>query len=128
MNIKRIHAILNIFIATVWFVNGFFCKVLHLVPRHQAIVARILGNDHAAVFTRLIGVAEIIMAVWILSRIKQKLNAITQIIIIATMNILEFFLVPDLLLWGELNCVFALLFILLIYYNEFSLNTQIENV
>ena len=59
------------------------------------------------------------MAVWILSGIKRRLNAITQIIIIATMNTLEFILVPDLLLWGRFNALFAFLFILLIFYNEF---------
>ncbi len=61
------------------------------------------------------------MAIWILSRYKHKFNAIAQIAIIAIMNILEFLLVPDILLWGKLNSFFALLFILLIYYNEFVL-------
>ena len=35
------------------------------------------------------------------------------------MNIWEFIIAPDLLLWGKLNSVFALLFIALIYFNEF---------
>jgi hypothetical protein len=59
------------------------------------------------------------MAVWILSGTRRRLNAITQMIIIATMNTLEFILVPDLLLWGRFNALFAFLFILLIFYNEF---------
>ncbi len=42
-------------------------------------------------------------------------------LIVATMNGLEFSLVPDLLLWGRFNLVFALLFIGMIYYNEFVL-------
>jgi hypothetical protein len=116
MNIKNL---LNYLIAAVWIANGLFCKVLNLVPRHQQIVARILGEDHARLFTFLIGLSEIVMAAWILSRFMQRVNAITQIIIIATMNALEFFLAPDLLLWGKANAIFALLFILLIYYNEF---------
>ena len=64
------------------------------------------------------------MAIWILSKIKPKLNAITQIIIIATMNILEFILVPGLLLWGKFNIVFAFIFILIIYSNTFYLNKK----
>ena len=111
--------LLNYFIAAVWIINGLFCKVLNLVPRHQEIVARILGNDHARLLTIAIGISETAMAAWILSGIKRRLNAITQIIIIATMNALEFILVPDLLLWGRFNALFALLFILLIFYNEF---------
>jgi hypothetical protein len=96
-----------------------FCKVLNLVPRHEQIVARILGNEYSRPLTFLIGLSEIAMAIWILSRIKTRLNAIAQILIVATMNTLEFILVPDLLLWGKLNSFFAFLFIVVVYYNEF---------
>lgn len=110
---------LNYFIAAIWIVNGLFCKVLNLVPRHQEIVARILGQEHAELLTKTIGIAEIAMGIWILSGYWPRVNAITQIIIIATMNILEFILVPDLLLWGRFNLFFAVLLIALIYSNEF---------
>jgi hypothetical protein len=113
------HHLLNFLIAAVWLANGLFCKILNLVPRHQEIVARILGNEHAGILTRAIGFFEIAMAVWILSGLKRRLNAITQVIIIAAMNFLEFILVPDLLLWGRLNALFALIFIAVILYNEF---------
>jgi len=65
------------------------------------------------------------MAVWILSGIKTKLNAMTQAVIIATMNSLEFMLAPDLLLWGRFNALFAFLFIFLILYNEFCLRKRL---
>ena len=38
------------------------------------------------------------MAVWILSGIKSRLNAATQIVVVGVMNVLEFILAPD---WGE---------------------------
>lgn len=57
--------IMRYFIALVWFINGFYCKILNQVPRHQEIVARILGEDYAPILTKLIGVAEIVMAVWL---------------------------------------------------------------
>ena len=66
------------------------------------------------------------MTVWILSNIKTRLNAITQITIVATMNTLEFILVPDLLLWGRLNTLFAFLFIVVVYFNEFYLNKKLS--
>jgi len=113
--------ILNYLIAAVWIANGLFCKVLNLVPRHREIVARIIGNAHAGVLTRAIGFSEMAMAVWILSGFKTKLNAITQVVVIATMNSLEFIMAPDLLLWGRFNALFAFLFILVILYNEFYL-------
>lgn len=106
-------------IACVWIINGLFCKVLNLVPRHEEIVARILNTGHARLLTLLIGLAEIAMAVWILSGFRKRLNVIVQILVVAAMNTLEFFLVPDLLLWGRANAIFAFAFIALIYYNEF---------
>lgn len=122
----NIHRVLLYFTSLVWFVNGLVCKVLNLVPRHEQIVSRILGNDHSRLLTILIGLSEIVMAIWILSGFKKRLCAITQIIVIGTMNTLEFILVPDLLLWGRLNSLFALLFILLIYFNEFTINKKFK--
>ena len=110
---------LNYFIAAVWLVNGLFCKVFNLVPRHQLIVAGIMGDEHAGFLTLAIGIAETGMALWIASGHFRKLAAITQIACIASMNILEFILVPELLLWGKANSLFAFLFIILVYYNGF---------
>jgi len=125
MTDKIKHQLLTYFFATVWIANGLFCKVLNLVPRHQEIVGRILGNGHSRFLTIIIGLSEIAMAVWILSGLWTRLNAVVQIFIIATMNIFEFFLAPDLLLWGKANAVFAFIFILLIYYNGFHLNKKL---
>ncbi|HVV06882.1 MAG TPA: DoxX-like family protein [Puia sp.] len=119
MRYVKLHIIVTYLIAAVWLVNGLFCKVLNLTPRHERIVARILGEAHAGMWTKLIGFAEIVMALWIISGIKPRWNALLQILTIAVMNVLEFVLVPDLLLWGRWNALFALLFILLIYYHAF---------
>ena len=125
MKKRSIQIWLNYLIGIVWIVNGLFCKVLNIVPRHQEIVARILNVDQPRFLTILIGLAEAGMAIWILSNIWSRLNAIVQIIIIAVMNILEFFLAPDLLLWGKANAIFAFIFILLIYYKEFYFTNKI---
>ena len=125
MTASKIHKLLSFSIAAIWLINGLICKVLNLVPRHQQIVAHILGDKYSRTLTILIGLSETAMAIWILSRIKTRLNAIVQIIIIATMNTLEFFLVPNLLLWGKYNSLFAFLLIIIIYYNEFYLNKKL---
>ena len=125
MTYKAFHKLLTYSIATVWIANGLFCKVLNLVPRHQQIVARILGTEHARLLTIAIGCSEIFMAIWILSKIKTRLNAVAQIAIVAIMNTLEFMLVPELLLWGKLNALFAFLFILVVYFNEFYLDKKL---
>lgn len=106
-------------IAAVWVINGLYCKVLSGVPRHEMIVARILGESHAFLIVKTIGVLEILMAVWVLSRMKSRFCALFQIFIVATMNILEFILAPDLLLFGQLNLFVAVLFMGVVYFNEF---------
>jgi len=111
--------ILTCLIASVWLVNGLFCKVLDLVPRHRAIVARILGEGHAKGLTITIGCLETAMTAWIVSGVAPAVNAWTQIALVLCMNLIEFLLAPDLLLWGRWNAFFALLFVLLIYYHAF---------
>ena len=124
MSERKIHKILTYCIATIWIVNGLFCKVLNFVPRHEQIVAGILGPEYSRPLILLIGLSEIAMSIWIISAYKTKLNAIAQILIVGTMNTLEFILAPDLLLWGKFNSLFALLLILVIYFNEFQLNKK----
>ncbi len=116
--------IITYFLALVWLVNGLFCKVLHGVPRHEAIVNRIVGSYYSKELTIVIGLLEIVMFLWILSKFKSILNAIMQIIIVMTMNIIEFIQAPDLLLWGRFNMVFALIFSIIVYWNEFKLNSK----
>lgn len=114
--------------AIIWLINGLFCKVFNLVPRHTQIVANILhlNNQQAKIFTSAIGIAEIIMALWILSKKQANVNAIVQIVVIGIMNVLEFLLVPNLLLWGKFNLLFATILMLIIYLNQFVLYKKIN--
>lgn len=121
------HRLLTYLIALVWFINGLVCKILNLVPRHQQIVARILGDEYAPILTRLIGFAELVMVVWILSKFMPRFNAATQIIIVASMNVLEYLIAPDLLLWGKWNAFFAFCFCIVVYYNTFVLGNDEVN-
>jgi len=121
---QSISFIITIIIALVWFTNGLFCKVLNLVPRHQEIVERILGETYASPITKTIGVLEIGMSIWVLSGIRSRFSAIFQLVIIATMNSLEFALAPDLLLFGRMNIVYAFLFMIIIYLNESHIKTK----
>jgi uncharacterized membrane protein YphA (DoxX/SURF4 family) len=95
------------------------------VPRHEQIVARILGSEYSSLLILLIGISEIVMAAWIISGYKSKLNAALQIFIVLLMNLIEFTFASDLLLWGKMNIVFALIFVLIVYYNELKLRPTI---
>jgi hypothetical protein len=118
MNSSFVSKMATFGIASVWGVNGFFCKVLNMVPRHELIVARILGPEFSKPLTTAIGMSEVMMAIWILSGIKSRLNTAAQVLLIASMNTLEFILAPDLLLWGRANALFAVLFIGVILLNQ----------
>lgn len=124
MKSAAVYRILNTGIALVWGINGLVCKVFNLVPRHQQIVGRILGIEYQKPLTTAIGIAETLMCLWILTGYRSKLNAILQIFVVLVMNVLEFRLVPDLLLWGHLNLVFAFVFAGLVYLNAFYINPK----
>lgn len=119
MQAKRGDQVLGYLIAGVWLVNGLVCKVLNLVPRHQEIVGVILGEEHAPLLTKLIGIGEMLLGGWVLSGLYRRLCVVVQITLVVLMNVLEAVLVPDMLLWGRLNIVFAMLFCALLYWKEF---------
>jgi len=112
-----------LFISLVWLINGFYCKILNAVPRHTEIVGRIVEVDSPRFLTILIGLGECLMAIWVFSRMFVRQAAIVQILLIATMNIIEAIMVPDLLLWGYWNGFFAFLFILLITADAFGIRS-----
>lgn len=117
---KVIYYILRFLIALVWLVNGAWAKLAGGVPRHEAIVARILGNEFAHAMTLAIGISEILMGFWIISGYKSRENAWIQAMVILTMNTIEFIFASDLLLWGKLNALWAALLVFIILLNEFK--------
>lgn len=128
---KYISVILTSITVLVWFINGLFCKILMFVPRHEEIVAKILTITfskeyalYAPVLTKMIGFAELVMIVWIVSRFKRNICAFMQIFIVILMNIIEFLLAPELLLFGKTNIFIAFVFAMLIYYDNFVLQKK----
>ncbi len=75
--------------ASVWILFGLVFKVLHLLPRHETIVAAVIGPTWAGPATVLIGVAEVGMGLWILSRRWPVACAVAQTLVIVAMNTLE---------------------------------------
>lgn len=124
MQRKQIQRLIDFTLAGVWLTMGLYCKVLGQVPRHEAIVGEILGADNAVWLTPLIGFGEMCLAVWIATGYHRKVSAAIQILLVIAMNILEFTLAVDHLLWGPLNFIFALLFCALVYCNGFILKQR----
>jgi hypothetical protein len=85
-------------VALTWLVFGLVFKVLHAMPRHERIVARILGDRVAPVLTRLIGIGEAAIGLWMLSGVLLPWCALLQTLLVATMNAIELRRARDLLL------------------------------
>ena len=90
---------IRVAIAAVWLSFGIYFKLLRLVPRHERIVARVLGERLSPLLTRLIGVGEVMMGLWVLSAIAPVLCAATQTVLVVTMNGIELTKARD-LLWS----------------------------
>lgn len=89
---------LGIGIGSVWVFHGLYSKILHGVPRHQLIVARVLGEQWSAPATLVIGVGEVLLGLWIFRGRARVLCAVAQTAILITMNALEITLAGDLLI------------------------------
>ena len=88
-------------VAAVWLVHGLYNKVLHGSTRHLAIVQSIPGLDGIAgerVLT-LVGLAEVGLAVWVLSGWRPFLCATAQTAALLSMNATELAFARHLLLW-----------------------------
>lgn len=96
--------------------NGLGAKLLGLVPRHQLIVARFFGEANSLGMTRLIGLAEISMALWIISGSQRRLCALAQAVIIIAMNSLEIWRACDLLLFPVLMPLANALLLLIAFW------------
>lgn len=127
MNARTLFLILRFAFGLVWLVFGLFGKLLPAAPRHAEIVGRVLGDEHALLLTRCIGLGEVLFAFWIWSGIRSRWAAVLQMMLVAVMNILEFSMARNLLMWGSLNALFAVGFIALVGWHEFRLKARIQN-
>ncbi len=105
--------LLGIALGSVWVFHGLYSKMLGGIPRHRAIVARVVSERHAGVATVVIGLLEVSLGLWVCSGYERVACAAVQTVAIVTMNTLEIWLARDLLNspWGmvALNCGFVAL-------------------
>jgi uncharacterized membrane protein YphA (DoxX/SURF4 family) len=85
-------------IGGVWIFHGLYSKLLRRIPRHRAIVARILGEHHADLATNAIGIAEICLGIWVMTGWQRVPCAAVQTLALIAMNTLEIRLAADLLI------------------------------
>ena len=73
----------------VWVFHGLYSKILNGIPRHQLIVAQILGERFARPATKLVGCAEVLLGVWVFTGISRVECAAVQTLALVAMNALE---------------------------------------
>lgn len=88
----------QLLIGSVWIFHGLYSKILRGIPRHRAIVARVLGERHADLATNVIGAGEIALGLWVFSGWQRVPCATLQTLALVSMNALEIALAADLLL------------------------------
>lgn len=102
--------------AAVWLFFGFWCKVLGMVPRHRLIISAVIGDPAAGPVTVLVGAAETLLALWILSGIYPRACAAVQSLAIATMNSLELSFARGLLLAPVLMLCANTVLLVIVWY------------
>jgi uncharacterized membrane protein YphA (DoxX/SURF4 family) len=98
MKRSQLHSAARIIIAGVWIFHGLWSKILGGIPRHEMIVAKILGAEFARPLTVLIGCGEILLGLWVLSGRRPLACAAFQTLILVSMNALEIRLANELLI------------------------------
>ena len=83
---------IHVAVAGVWLYEGLWCKLLNGEPRQLQIVESmpIYGRLMGVWFVKLLGVAEVALAVWILSRVTPLICAVVQTVLLATLNVSGF--------------------------------------
>lgn len=108
--------IATILIAGVWIFHGLYSKILNGIPRHKMIVGEILGETFADAAVIVIGVLEILLGCWVLSRLRRRLNATVQTLALVSMNTLEILLAREFLISAGGMVLLNLCFIALIWW------------
>lgn len=116
MKPKIIHLFLTLLIGGVWVFHGLYSKISDGIPRHRQIIERILGTSIVDPATLVIGVLEVMLGLWVFSRIWRRACALVQTLALVAMNFLEILLAKDLLISAPGMVALNLAFLSLVWY------------
>jgi DoxX-like family len=110
------HVVAQIFIGSVWLFHGIYSKILNGIPRHRLIVGKILGARNAEIATRVIGLFEMLLGLWVLTGWLPIGSAMVQTAAIIAMNTLEIVLARELLISALGMVILNLGFLTLVWH------------
>jgi uncharacterized membrane protein YphA (DoxX/SURF4 family) len=76
-------------VAAVWLYEGLWCKILGRAPLQAKVVEVVpmVGQQRARLFLKVLGVVEMLLAVWVISGITPGLCAIVQTVLLVSLNV-----------------------------------------
>jgi hypothetical protein len=95
---EAFHIAAQVVIGSVWIFHGLYSKILNGIPRHRLIVAKILGAANAGIFTKTIGVLEVLLGLWAFTGWQPLACAAVQTAAIVAMNTIEISRAKELLI------------------------------
>ena len=80
--------LIHVAVAAVWFYEGVWCKLLSGQPRQVRVVEAmpLYGSNVAANLLKLLGILEVAISVWVLTRIAPIICAVAQTALLVTLN------------------------------------------
>ena len=80
--------LIRLSIAAVWIYEGLWCKLLGRLPSQLAIVEEVprFTAGFATRLLRFLGIAEVLLALWVLSGIASPLCAVAQVVFLVVLN------------------------------------------
>ena len=112
---SKVRALLGVAIGSVWVFHGLYSKILGGIPRHQAIVSRVLGEEWGPVATIGIGLLEIALGLWAYIGWSRRCCAAVQTLAIIAMNSIEIARANDLLISAPGMVLLNSLFLLVVW-------------
>jgi len=80
--------LIRVAVAAVWLYEGLWCKLLRGQPHEFEVVEAVpyFGPRIGALFLQVLGVVEVALAAWTLSAISPVMCAVTQTLLLVTLN------------------------------------------
>jgi len=81
--------LIHVAVAAVWLYEGLWCKLLGREPNQARVVGAVpqLGARFSVPFLKMLGIVEVVLALWVLSRLAPVLCALAQTVLLVALNI-----------------------------------------
>jgi DoxX-like family len=80
--------VIHLAVAAVWLYEGIWCKLLGGEPNQARVINAVpaLGPRFGGPFLKILGVAEVLLALWVLSRLAPVVCALAQTVLLVALN------------------------------------------